>query len=283
MTVLKIGSIVALVLLGFLVPAKSALGLTAPLPSIEGSLLAAFGVAMIAVLWTYDGWYGLVFSAGEMRDPARGLPRGLIGGTALVLALYLAANLVYLRALPIATMAAEARVGEAAAAALFGEIGGRLLSAAVVVSSFGCLAATILYSSRIYHPMAADGVFFRGLAKIDPTHHVPQRSLWWQSLWAVLLTLSGTYSQLFTYVVFGAVLFHALAGAAVMVLRRKAPAHPRPYRVWGYPIVPILFIAASLLIVVNTAIERPVESLLGVGIILLGVPAYLYWRRSRAA
>ena len=282
MTVLKIGALVALAILGLLVAAPADPGLTAALPASGAALWSALGVAMIAVLWTYDGWYGLTFSAGEMRDPGRSLPRGLIGGTVLITVLYLLANYVYLRAVPIERIAAEPRIAETAATVLFGALGGKLLAAAVVISSFGCLAATILYSSRIYHPMAEDGVFFPALAKIDPVHRVPVRSLWAQSAWAVLLTLSGTYSQLFTYVIFAAVLFHVLAGAAVFVLRRKRPELARPYRVWGYPVVPVFFIAASLWIIGNTAIERPVESLLGLGIIVLGLPAYAYWRRRSA-
>jgi APA family basic amino acid/polyamine antiporter len=278
MTVLKIGAILAVAVLGFLVPAKSVLGITAPLPS--GGLLAAFGIAMIAALWTYDGWYGLTFSAGEMKNPGRSLPLGLIGGTAIITGLYMLINFVYLRAMPVEKMAGESRIGEAAASILLGPVAGQWLAAAVVVSTFGCLAATILYSSRIYHPMAQDGLFFASLARIDPATHVPARSLWAQSLWAVLLTLSGSYSQLYTYSVLVTVLFHVLAGAAVFVLRRSRPGADRPYRVWGYPWVPIAFLGAMLVLLVNTVAERPVESLLGIGLVALGLPAYVYLRRS---
>ncbi|MBP9144450.1 MAG: amino acid permease [Thermoanaerobaculia bacterium] len=282
MTVLKIGAIVAVAVLGFWVPAKSALGITAPLATAMsgGGLLAAFGLAMIAALWTYDGWYGLTFSAGEMKNPGRSLPLGLIGGTAIITALYLLINFVYLRAMPVERMAGESRIGEAAATALLGPLAGQWLAAAVVVSTFGCLAATILYSSRIYHPMAEDGLFFRSLARIDPVTHVPARSLWAQSLWAVVLTLSGSYSQLYTYAVLVTVLFHVMAGAAVFVLRRTRPEAPRPYRVWGYPYVPIAFLAAMAVLLVNTVVERPVESLLGLGLVALGLPAYVWLRRS---
>ena len=277
MSVLKIGAIVAVGVLGFWVPAKSVLGIGAPLPT--GGLLAAFGIAMIAALWTYDGWYGLTFAAGEMRNPGRSLPLGLIGGTAIITGLYLLINFVYLRAIPVERMAAESRIGEAAAATLFGPAAGQWLAAVVVVSTFGCLAATILYSSRIYQPMAADGLFFSSLARIDPVTHVPARSLWAQSLWAVLLTLSGSYSQLYTYSVLVSLLFHVLAGAAVFTLRRKRPQMERPYRVWGYPWVPIAFIAAMTVLLINTVAERPIESLLGLGLVALGLPAYLYLRR----
>ncbi len=281
LTVLKVGSIAVFAALGFLVEAPVGFSLTEPGP--PSGLLAAFGVGMIAALWTYDGWYGPTFSAGEMRDPARNLPRGLLWGTATIMALYILLNLVYFRALPLAEMAATPRIGETAAAALFGGGGARLVSAAVVVSTFGCLSATILYSSRIYLPMAQDGVFFRGLARVHPRHRTPDRSLWAQSLWAVVLTLSGTYEQLYTYVVFAAVLFHVGTGAAVFVLRRRRPELERPYRVWGYPWVPLLFVLASILLVGNSLLEKPVESLLGLGLVALGIPAYLSWRRRAAA
>jgi APA family basic amino acid/polyamine antiporter len=284
LTIVKSAAIVGVGVVGFAAAAKSSIGLTAPLPPADalagGGALAAFGVAMIAALWTYDGWYGATFSAGEMRDPGRTLPLGLIGGTAIVMALYLLINLVYLRALPITQIAQESRVGEAAVAALFGVGAGKALAAAVVLSTLGCLAATILYSSRIYQPMAADGLFFPALAKIDPVRRVPLASLWSQSLWAVLLTLSGTYSQLYTFSVFAGLVFHAAAGAAVFVLRRKAPALPRPYRTWGYPVVPLLFLGAMAVLILNTVFERPVESLAGLALVALGIPAYAAFRRG---
>jgi APA family basic amino acid/polyamine antiporter len=276
LTILKIGAVVVFALIGFLVPARASANLTAPLP--PGNLLAAFGVAMIAALWTYDGWYGLTFSAGELRRPERDLPRGLLVGTAAVVTMYLLLNVIYLRALPVETMGETSRIGEAAAGALFGAAGSRWLSAAVLISTFGCLSATILYSSRIYQPMAEDGVFFRRAAAIHPRYRTPGWSLWVQSGWAVLLTLSGTYEQLYTYVVFAGVLFHVLTGAALFVLRKRRPELPRPYRVWGYPVVPALFVVASLILVVNTLVEKPVESLLGLGLVAAGIPAYLFWR-----
>jgi APA family basic amino acid/polyamine antiporter len=281
LTVLKVGSIVVIVGIGFLVEAPADHSWTVGKP--PSGLLAAFGVGMIAALWTYDGWYGPTFSAGEMRHPARNLPLGLIGGTAVIMALYVLLNLVYFRALPVDRMVATPRIGETAAEALFGGGGARLVALAVVVSTFGCLAATILYSSRIYLPMARDGVFFRALARVHPRHRTPGRSLWAQSSWAVLLTLSGTYEQLYTYVVVAAVLFHVATGAAVFVLRRKRPELERPYRVWGYPIVPALFVLASMLLVANALFEKPVESLLGLGLVVLGIPAFLWWRRGAGA
>jgi APA family basic amino acid/polyamine antiporter len=282
LTVLKVGSIVGIVAFGLTVKAPAhSLMTTAAAPA--SGLLAAFGVAMIAALWTYDGWYGPTFSAGEMRRPERNLPFGLIGGALIITLLYVALNLVYLRAFPIAEMGSTQRIGEAAATVLFGARGGQLVALAILLSTFGCLSATILYSSRIYLPMARDGLFFRSLGRVHPEHRTPTASLWAQSLWAVLLTLSGSYEQLYTFTVFAAVLFHIGTGAAIFVFRRTLPDHPRPYRVWGYPWVPAAFILASVLLVANTLFERPVESLLGVGLLALGLPAYATWRRRAAA
>jgi len=150
------------------------------------------------------------------------------------------------------------------------------------VSTLGCLAATILYSSRIYQPMAADGVFFRSLARIDPRHHVPVRSLWLQSAWALVLTLSGTYEQLYTCVVFASMLFMAATGLALFRLRKTRPDLPRPCRVWGYPVVPLLFVASSTVLMVSTLVEKPVQALAGLGLVSLGLPAYAWWRRGES-
>ena len=282
LTVIKVGSILVFGVLAFLVPAPAMSEAAAAPASVPmgGALLVAFGVAMVATLWTYDGWYGLTCSAGEVRDPARSLPRGLILGTVAVIGLYLLLNLAYVRALPVAAMAAEPRIAEAAADRLFGATGARLVTVAVLVSAFGCISSTILYSSRIYLPMAADGLFFRSLAAVHPRFRTPVRSLWVQSGWAAVLALSGTYEQLYTYVVFASVVFHAAIAAAVFVFRRRRPDLPRPYRTWGYPVVPALFILACLLLIGNTLVESPRESLAGLGLLALGLPAYALFRRQ---
>jgi APA family basic amino acid/polyamine antiporter len=181
-------------------------------------------------------------------------------------------------------MGEHPRIAEAAAQVLFGARGAQLLTAAVLVSSLGCVAATILYAARIYLPMAQDGLFFPSLARVDPRYRTPARCLIAQGAWSVLLTISGKYDQLYTYVIFVATLMHVATGLAVFVLRRRRPDLERPYRVWGYPVVPALFVLASAILVANTLRERPVESLWGLGILALGLPAYAYWRRqSRAA
>jgi APA family basic amino acid/polyamine antiporter len=218
-----------------------------------------------------------------MKDPARALPRGLVYGTLAVTALYVAVNIVYARALAPAEMAASARVGEAAAAALAGATAARWVAAAVVVSTLGCLAATILYASRIYPAMAADGVFFRRVAAIDPKTRVPVASLRLQALWSVALTVSGTYEQLYTYVVFAALLFHVATAAALFRLRLSRPDLERPYRVLGYPWIPLVFVGACLLLVGNTLWTSPVESVAGLALVAAGLPAWALWRRTAAA
>ena len=277
LTVIRIGSIGLLVAFGLAVEPTTTYRLLQPVTS--AGLWTALGIGMIAALWTYDGWYGPTFSAGEMKTPDRSLPIGLIWGTVTIMALYGLVNLVYFRALPMEEMAATPRIAETAATALFGPGAAKLVSLGVLISTFGCLSATILYSPRIYLPMARDGVFFRSLAAVHPRFRTPGRSLWAQSLWAIALTLSGTYEQLYTYVVFAAVLFHVATAGAVFILRRKLPEAPRPYKVWGYPVVPALFIFASILLIANTLLEKPTESVLGLGLVALGLPAYLWWRR----
>jgi APA family basic amino acid/polyamine antiporter len=278
-TVAKLGSLFAIVALGLLMPAPVHTDWTPALPaSVTAS---AFGVGMIAVFWSYDGWYNATFSTGETRDPGRNLPRGLIAGTIAVTVVYVLTNAVYFRVLSLEAIAATPRIGEAAGAALFGPAGGRAIGAAVVVSIFGCLSASILTCARIYQPMAEDRVFFPALARIHPRYRTPGASLIAQGAWCTVLAFSGTYEQLYTYAVFAAFVFHIATAVAVIHLRRTRPDAPRPYRTWGYPWVPIVFAAASLAFVANTLVERPMESFLGLGLVALGLPAYAWWRRKR--
>lgn len=278
-TLAKVGSLLGLAGIGLLLPARVASGLTAPLP--DRGLWAAFGVAMVAAIWSYDGWYGATNMAGEMKRPERDLPIAILAGTAAITALYALVNLVYIRTLSLDEMAATSRIGETTATTLFGPLGGSVLTAAVLVSIFGCISSTILYAARVYLPMSADGSFFPALARIHPKYRTPAACLVVQGVWAIVLTFSGRYDQLYTYVVFALVIFHTLTGIAIFVFRWRRPDTPRPYRAWGYPWVPALFILSSAAMVVNTLVERPKESLIGTGLLVLGVPVYWYWR-SRA-
>jgi APA family basic amino acid/polyamine antiporter len=172
------------------------------------------------------------------------------------------------------------RIAEAAAVALFGVGAAKLVSAAVMVSAFGCIGTTILYSTRTYLPMAQDGVFFKSLAVVHPKWRTPAACILAQGIWTVILTVSGTYEALYTYVIVIMFFFHAAIGMAVFVLRAKKPDWPRPYRVIGYPVVPAIFILTSLAFVFNALIERPTEALLGFGILFLGIPAFMYWKKT---
>ena len=279
-TAAKVAALLLLAGGGLLLPARP--GTFVHGPSVFPLGLAAAGVGMIAVSWTYDGWYGATYLAGEMKRPERSLPIGLIAGTTAVTALYLLVNVVYLRALPVAELAKTPRVAEATALVLLGPGGGRLVTALVLVTTFGCLASTILYPPRIYLPMSRDGLFFAALGRVHPKYRTPAASLVAQGIWGVLLAFSGTYEQLYTYVVFAVFLFHAATGVAVLVLRRSRPGAARPFRTPAYPWIPLLFVAACLAIVGNTLVERPAESGIGLAILAAGVPAFLFWRRRAA-
>jgi APA family basic amino acid/polyamine antiporter len=277
-TVIKIGSLVALAAFGLAAPAAAEPDWwTVP---TDVDWVRAVGLAMIGVLWCFDGFYQATFCAGEVRDPRRSLPRGMIIGLLLTLVLYFLANLVYLRALPIEELGQANGIGEASATALFGVSWAPLITLAVFTSIFGCLASGVLTSTRIYLPMAQDGVFFRSLAKIHPRFRTPSACIVAGGIWATVLACTGTYEQLGTYVIFAVFMFHAATGAAVIVLRRKQPERTRPYRTWGYPWTPILFILISLAFVISTVFERPVQSFWGIVLVALGLPAYAWWRHQ---
>ena len=241
--------------------------------------LAGFGLAMIAVLWANDAWYCVTWIAGEMRDPRRDLPRALFIGIALLTAIYLAVNAAYLYAIPMADLQGVTRVGERAAFLLAGTNGARVVAATVVISTFGCNNAAILAGARLLFAMARDGVFLPVAARVHPRYRTPHIAIVALAGWASLLALSGTYQQLFTYVMFASSLLHTIGAFGVFRLRRLRPDAPRPYRVWGYPAVPIVYILTSGAFVLNTLIERPRESIAGLGFLALGIPVYWYSRK----
>lgn len=244
------------------------------------SLLSAFGISLIAVLWTFDGWYAVNCVASEIRNVKRNLPLSLILGISLIGMIYLLVNLFYVQTLPMNELQGVTRVGEKAASNLFGAAAGSFLSALILISIFGCLSATIIYGPRIFFAMANDGLFFKSMAKAHPRYHSPANAIVWQGVWSSLLCLSGTYEQLFTYVMFVLIFFYGATTFAVIVLRRTRADLQRPYRVWGYPLTPLLFTLAMLWIMISTVVERPLEAVVGIGVVLSGVPVYYYWRRK---
>jgi len=251
-------------------------GRALPLSHVTAS---SFGVAMIGILWAYEGWHMLSFAAGEVKNPTRVLPRSYLVGTVVVVAVYLGANLAYLRVLPIPEMALHQRVAATAMELLAGPRGATFVSALILCSIFGAINGTVLGGPRAYFAMARDGVFFPSVGKVHPRYRTPAAALLIQGVWAILLASSGTYKQLYTYVIFTGWLFYASATFAVIILRRKRPDLSRPYRVWGFPVVPLAFSAAALAIVGNALIRSPVESGIGLALVLAGVPIFLIWQR----
>jgi basic amino acid/polyamine antiporter, APA family len=289
-TVMKIGSFAGFIFLGVLVGRGSLSHFTMTVPAAAGAAAPAaaggitfgsFVLAMIAMLWAYEGWNNITFTAGEIRDPQRNLPLSLVLGMSAVTLIYVGMNLVYVYAMPVGDMIATPRIGETAAAVLFGGAAAKLMAFAVLVSVFGCISATVISGPRVFYAMAQDGLFFRGLAKVHPRYRTPARAIVWQAVWSGALCLSGTYTRLYTFVIFAAVLFYALAGASVIVLRRTRPDWPRPYKTWGYPFTPLVYVALCVVVLVNTLWSQPVESGIGLAILAAGLPAYLYWKRRR--
>jgi basic amino acid/polyamine antiporter, APA family len=258
-----------------------ALSTTPVVPPIANPA-AAFGVVMIAVMWAYEGWYYLPFCAGEIKDPRRTVPLALVIGIAALVAIYLSVNISYMLALPLDEIRGVERIAEKAVTALVGAGGARLVAATVVVSTLGCNAAAVIAMSRACYAMAADGMFFKAAASVHPRYRTPHVALALTCGWSALLTLTGTYEQLFTWVTFASVAFGVLGGAAIFRLRRLKPHAVRPYRTWGYPVVPALFVAGLGALVVNTVVERPVESAIGLVLVTLGLPAYWYWSGARS-
>jgi APA family basic amino acid/polyamine antiporter len=282
LTGLKVATIAALIILAFvLVRGVPGGPLSLPLP--QGSrFLASFGVALVAAFWAYEGWNTCTFAAGEVKRPERNLPLALILGTSVVILLYLGLTFVYYRVLQVPEVAQSTRVAADAAVRMLGRSGSLFVTGVIIVSTLGSINGSILAAPRVYYAMAKDGLFFRWCAAVHPRFRTPHVALLLQGALAILLVLLGSYEQLFTYVVFAAWVFYALTAFAVIVLRRKMPDLPRPYRVWGYPVVPLVFVTAAVWFLANMLREKPAEAGRGCLILLAGIPVYLFWkRRSR--
>jgi APA family basic amino acid/polyamine antiporter len=289
LTVLKLGGIAAVILGVFFGSQTADWSHLMATDTANSSGAAAFGLAMLAALWAYDGWNNMPMAAGEVKDPGRNVPFALIGGMAVVTLIYCAANLAYFYALPFGEVISSnsTRYREAlpvatkAAQTVFGDSGGRLISLAFIFSALGALNGAILTGARVPYAMARDGVFFSPAAVLSQRTRVPVYALLLQALWACVLAISGTFDQLSDYVIFASWIFYGLVTSSVFVLRRKMSDAPRPYRTLGYPIVPLVFVLVAAWLVVNTLVNRPVESVAGLTLIALGLPIYFYYRRSQ--
>ena len=272
-------------------------------PTLIGALTLV-AVAQVGSLFSADAWNNVTFTAGEVINPRRNLPLSLVLGTGTVIALYVACNFVYLNVLPLhgacelplsagvcsapapdsATIlkhgiqyATEDRVATAALSQMFGGIGAYLMAAAILVSTFGCNNGLILSGARVYYAMAKDGLFFRGAGKLHPTYKTPAVSLMVQMVWICVLCLSGTYGQLLDYVVFAVLVFYILTIAGIFVLRRTRPNTPRPYKAFGYPVLPLIYIALAIFIDIVLLRYKPQYTWPGLIIVLLGIPVYFAW------
>ena len=275
-TAAKYGALLLLVLVAFAAGRGSMDHFTAPGRTLSGGL---FGLSLVSVLWAYDGWGDLSFVGGEVRDPERNLPRALILGTGAIVLIYLLVNAAYLYLLPIDQMARSPLVAADAAQLLVGRAGVAFVSLVVMISTFSTLLGSMLTAPRIFFAMADDGLFFRAVARVHPRFETPSVAVVLTACLGIAFVLARTFEQLADQFVVAIFPFYALAASAVFVLRRRQPDLPRPVRVWGYPVIPWLFVLASLAILGNALREHPGATGLAFGGILLGVPVYYVWTR----
>ncbi len=298
-TVLKVGALLGLVALGV----WWAFGHPVPAASAQGfwqgahwdlATLTLLCAALVGPLFASDAWNNVTFAGGEVQNAKRNLPLALLVGTTTVCGIYLACNWVYYRALPFfgsaqggvlergIQYAAEDRVATAAMQVMLGGRGVGLMAAAIMISTFGCMNGMILAGARVYYAMAKDGLFFSSVGKVNPKYHTPAASLVVQAIWAALLTLTGTYSELLDYVIFAVVLFYILTIAGIFRLRRTRPDAARPYRSWGYPVLPLLYIIVASFVEWALLTHTALQCVAGLCIVAIGIPVYYLWRRSTA-
>jgi APA family basic amino acid/polyamine antiporter len=281
-TAIKVGAIlvmsVVLIAAGKELPATSF-----AMPPLELPLLAGMGAAMLGVLWAYEGWHSVTFSAGETIDAQRNFPRGIIIGTAALIFIYVLANLAYVATLGIDRGMVSERIASTAVGAVAGPGAARLVALVILVSMFSAANATVLTATRVYFAMAQDGVFFRRLGAVHPRWKTPTFAIIASCAWSAVLAASGTFEELLTYVVFVGWVFYSIGAAAIFRYRRRDPGAQRPFRVPGYPVTPWLFIAIAAAIVVNTVWQQPGRAAIGAGLVLIGIPVYGFWKRKNAA
>ncbi|MBL8219839.1 MAG: amino acid permease [Bryobacterales bacterium] len=280
LTIVKVALIGAIIAIGLTTPVASASNLTTSTAAAGG--VAGFFAALVAALWAYDGWNNVAMVSSEIQNPERNLPRALILGTLAVVVIYLAANAAYFYVLSAEQVATTDRVAAEMMRRIMGDSGAGAVSLAAMLSIFAALNGSILTGSRVPYAMARDGMFFRSISVVHPRWCTPSNAILAMCVWSALLVLSGRYEQLFTYVIFSTWILYGMATASVIVLRRKRPDMVRPYRTLGYPVVPVLFVLVAVALLASTLRSSPRESLMGIGIILLGLPFYIHWKRKLA-
>jgi basic amino acid/polyamine antiporter, APA family len=251
--------------------------------TFSGGLISSAGLALVSVLWAYEGWQYLTFLAGETIEPQRNFPRGLAIGTFALIVIYVAAAIAYVAGLGPDGVLGAKRVAADAAGTVIGPVWSKLISIPIIVSMISAAQSNSLASARVYYAMAKDGVFFTPMGRIHPKFGTPAFALVAAGIWSAILAASGTFETLLSYVIFVGWIFYSMGALAVIVMRRKAPNAPRPYRVPGYPFTPILFVLSGLAIVVNTLVQDPRKGVIGLGGTLLALPVFYVWQRLRGA
>jgi APA family basic amino acid/polyamine antiporter len=275
-TAAKLGAIVLMILAGAWLTWGQAMPAS---PAATGTASAeGFALAMVAGLFAYGGWHMVTFTAGETNDAASTIPRALVIGTLIVTACYAGLNAIYLRVLPLDALRASTRVAADAADALLGSGGAGAMAVLVMISTFGAVNGIILTGPRVYYSMAHDGLLFTWLGESHPAYQTPHRALILQAIWASVLTLTDSYRALFTRVIYTEWIFFALMAGGLFLLRRRRDYAPQ-YRIWGYPVVPAVFVIVSLTIVAFQIAAEPLDSALGLGLVLAGLPVYFFWAR----
>jgi basic amino acid/polyamine antiporter, APA family len=274
-----------IVLIGGVI-ATGLLSRQASLPNLHSSTpapggMAGFFVALVAALWAYDGWNNAGMLGSEVENPQRTFPLALIGGVVAVIGVYLLTNVAYFSVLPAGEVASSSRVAADMMRRVAGPNGGAAVSVAAMISIFAALNGSILSGSRVPYAMARDGYFFRHIGRVHPVFGTPSASILLLGLWSSVLVLSGHYSDLYNMVIFPSWILYGMTAASVIVLRRKNPSLPRPYRTWGYPWVPLGFVGVTILLLYQTLISSPRASGIGLVVIILGVPFFLHWKRRR--
>jgi basic amino acid/polyamine antiporter, APA family len=277
-TIVKVGLIVLLIVVGLTFPGGNTTNFTSQIPAAGG--IAGFFAALVAALWAYDGWNNVSMVSSEVKNPQRNLPLALVFGTLAVMGIYILANLAYFFVLPASGVAASDRVAAEMMRQIWGSAGANAVSIAAMISIFAALNGSILTGARVPYAMARDGLFFRSIGIVHPKYFTPANSIMAMSAWSMVLILSGGYDQLFTYVIFASWILYGMATASVIVLRRKRPDMPRPYKAVGYPVIPIVFVLVAAALIVSTLQKSPRESLLGLAIMATGIPFYLHWKRK---
>ena len=279
LTFTKVALFGGVVLLGLFLPGGDPENLfrTASEPWSLGSA----GIALIAILWTYDAWIEVSYIGGEIKNPGKIIPRASLLSVVIITIIYVAANGVFISSLSVEKMAASTLVASDAAAVFLGPAGATIIALAMLLCTLGANNANVLTSARITFAMAKQGLFFKRAASVSKQTETPATALILQGVWASVLTLTGSFNQLITYMIFASWIFYGMSAGAVFILRKREPEMDRPYRVWGYPWVPAVFILFALWLTVNTILEAPRDAAIGAGLILTGLPFYFYWSSRR--